>query len=129
MTALALSADGKTLALGEPAGAITLVDARDGTPRGRLTPPAGEDPGRVASLAFAPSGGELAVGARDKVRLWRLGEGPGPLVRLPGHWGRVGTLAYDATGRYLATGGDDKAVAVWDLDRLRRELERRNLGW
>ena len=129
VTALALSADGRTLALGEPTGSIALVDALDGKALGRLTPPAGEAPGRVSSLAFAPSGDELAAGHREKVSLWRLGRLPAPLVRLPGHWGRVGTLAYDATGRYLATGGEDKAVAVWDLDRVRRELRRRDLDW
>ncbi len=129
VTALSLSPDGRTLALGEPHGAVTLIDAAGGTARGRLVPPSGDVPERVTSLAFAPGVAELAVGTREKVRLWRLGDDPAPLVRLPGHRGRVSVLAYDAAGRHLATGGEDKVVAVWDLDRVRQEFQKRGLGW
>jgi hypothetical protein len=37
---------------------------------------------------------------------------------------------YDATGRYLAVlGQTTKAVDVWDVDKIRSELGRLDLGW
>ncbi|MHC5543993.1 WD40 repeat domain-containing protein, partial [Singulisphaera rosea] len=50
-------------------------------------------------------------------------------LRLPSHRGFITALAYGPTGRYLATGGSDKMVAVWDLDRIRTELGRIGLAW
>jgi len=129
VTALALSRDGRTLALGDHSGVVTLRDAATGAVRHRLTPPEGDNPDRIWSLAFSPRGDELAVGTREHARLWRLAPAPEPLLRLPGQHGRVGLLAYDAAGRHLAAGGEGRPVAIWDLDLVRRELAQRGLGW
>jgi WD40 repeat protein len=126
-----LSPDGKTLALGDRSGSVTLVDTARGRVRSRLTHESvsGDDP--VSALAFSPQGDELAVGTRDHVRLWSISSrtSPTPLVRLPGHRGDVVVLAYDSAGRRLASGGRDKVVEIWDLDVLRRELKPLGLGW
>ncbi len=124
---LALSPDGKTLALGERSGAVVLVDAAGKVIGEPLTPPAG-DSGPVEALAFSPDGGTLAVGSREQIRLWAIADRPLPLVRLPGHRGSVRLLAFDARGARLA-GADEKTVKVWDLDALRGELGRTGLGW
>ena len=131
VTALALSPDGRTLALGDHSGIVTLRDAATGSVRHRLAPPDGDNPDRVLVLAFSPAGGELAVGTRDHTRLWRLAPAhePEPLVRLPSQHGRVSLLAYDPPGRHLAAGGEGRPVAIWDLDLVRRELAQRGLGW
>ncbi|HWE36439.1 MAG TPA: protein kinase [Isosphaeraceae bacterium] len=128
-TAMALSADGKTLALGDARGNITLVVAATGTVRARLRPTDGETEDRIDALAFAPDGNLLAVGGFERTRLWGLGPAPKPLVSLPGHRGRVSNLAFSPDGRRLATGGDEGAVAVWDLDRIRAELTKLDLEW
>ena len=75
---LALSPDGRTLAVGDSArGRSSWSTPTDGRvhPPGRRRRRRGA--GFVASLAFSPDGRELAVGARDQVRLWSLA-GPAP---------------------------------------------------
>jgi WD40 repeat protein len=129
VTAFALSADGKVVALGDARGNVTLVDTASGSVRGRLRPPEGEPEVRVDALAFAPDGKRLAVGGFERARLWSIGAVPEALVSLPGHRGRVSNLAFSADGRRLATGGDDGAVAVWELDRVRAELKKLVLDW
>jgi WD40 repeat protein len=132
---LALSPDGRTLAIGDRTGVVLLVDAETGQIRHRLEPPDVDtssptikDVAWVHSLAFAPDGYELAVGTRDQVRLWSLvGAVPRSHVRLPGHRGQVLMLAYDPRGGLLASGGEDKLVKVWDLHRVRDELTRLSL--
>jgi WD40 repeat protein len=124
---LALSPDGRTLAVGDTSGAVLLIDATDGHVRHRLE--AADEGGRfVGALAFSPDGRELAVGSREQVRIWSLaGSTPVPLVRLAGHHDMVAALAYDASGRHLASGGQDRTVRVWDLGQLRDEFARLRL--
>ncbi len=125
---LALAPDGRTLAVGDRAGIVLLLDPADGHTVHRLGPPQGDPAAPVGSLAFSPDGAGLAVATRDQVRLWSLaGPVPTPFVRLPGHRGLILSLAYDPRGHLLATGGEDKIVRVWDLDRVRRELARLGL--
>ena len=124
---LAIAPDGRTLAVGDRAGAVLLIDPADGRVRHRLEA-AEEGGGFIHSLAFSPDGRELAVGSRDQIRLWSLeGPAPLPLARLAGHHGPVSALAYDAQGRHLASGSHDKTVKVWDLDHVRGELARLGL--
>jgi WD40 repeat protein len=121
---MALSPDGRTLAIGDRVGTLLLVDPASGQLRKRLDLPGSDTAASIGSLAFSPDGSELAVGSRQQVRLWAVGGDapPRPLVRLPGHRGLVTLLAYDSHGGLLATGGDDNAVKVWDLARVRSEL-------
>jgi len=128
VTALAVGPDGSTLAVGDRSGGFTLVDVVREVVQPRLAPPADDTPASVASLAFAPDGSTLAVGTRDQVRLWSVRGDPRPLVRLPGHRGTLSALAFDVGGTRLA-GADEKTVKVWDLARLRAELDRHGLGW
>jgi len=129
-TGLALSPNGGVLAVGDHAGAITLIDTATGKAHARLSPPAGDGPGLVLSLAFSPDGRLLAVGTLSgQVDLWSLADTSAPLVRLPGHRGFVAALAFDARGRHLASAGSDRTVDVWDLDRVREEFARLGLAW
>ena len=82
--------------------------------------------GEVYSLDIAPNGESIAVGGTQpldspagksaEVQVWST---PGFLkpLRLPGHSILVFSLAYDPTGRLLASCGDDKTapLKVWDL--------------
>jgi serine/threonine protein kinase/WD40 repeat protein len=124
---LAVSPDGKILAVGDRSGAVLLVDAVLGIAKERLSP-LGDEAGPVESLSFAPDRPILAVGGREHVRLWAIDGKPRPLVRLPGHRGAIRSLAFDSKGTRLA-GADEKTIKVWDLGSLRSELARLGLDW
>jgi WD40 repeat protein len=140
-TTLALSPDGRTLAVadrggrpgsaarGQP-GSIALIDTARGTEIARLAPGTDEAEGPISALAFAPGGGELAAGTQQgEVELWSLDHLAAPQIHLPSHRGRVAALAFDPHGRRLASGSDDRTVAVWDLSIMRDELGRLGLAW
>ncbi|SIO29425.1 WD domain-containing protein, G-beta repeat-containing protein [Singulisphaera sp. GP187] len=128
---LSLSPDGQTLAIGDKAGNVLLVDTARGTVRTRLLLPSSESEGQpVWSLAFSPDGRELAVGLQQgHIDLWSLDNPTAPLLRLIGHRGLVSILAYDPQGRFLASAGSDKLVDIWDLSRVRTEFTRIGLNW
>ena len=44
------------------------------------------------------------------------------IATFSGHAGIVTALAFSPDGRRLATGGNDKAVKIWDLDARREEF-------
>ncbi|MFI5455437.1 MAG: protein kinase [Isosphaerales bacterium] len=82
--------------------------------------------GRQAqSLAWSPDGSLLATGANTypsvpgapPVILWDA-EGLLPRGKLPVYDSAVKSLAFDRLGHRLATGFEDGAAVVWDLDRL-----------
>lgn len=111
--AVAFSADGKVLALGENPGSVLLWDMAAGrvltTLTGHTAP--------VKALAFTADGRMLASAAGDlygskrgEVKLWDCTTWTEkqalPIVQ-------VAALAFTADGKFLATGG--KTVRVWDL--------------
>ena len=81
----------------------------------------------MRAVSFASSGGQLAVGGDDGiVRLWdglvcqqqqQVGFGTQCLdvpQRLHAHEGHVRALAWSPDARFLATGGDDGMLAIWN---------------
>ncbi len=123
---LAVSADGKMLALGTHQR-VELWDAADGDEIRILR---GSEPNAYyRALAFAPDGRTLATaGMGPDVQLWELATGKerhtfrlaaspqaaDPRFR-PGGEGLVGALAFSRDGRLLAAGAADATVRVWDL--------------
>ncbi|MBM3677795.1 MAG: WD40 repeat domain-containing protein, partial [Actinobacteria bacterium] len=68
--------------------------------------------GSVLRVAWSPDGAWLATGDQDAtVHLWRIERGED--MMMSGFETKVVELTWDATSRYLATGGGD-SVAVWD---------------
>ncbi len=79
------------------------------------------------TVAFAPAGGQLAVGGDDgQVRVWSNGlvcqqssvTAQGALcidvpLRFRAHAGAVRAVAWSPDGQYLATGGDDGQLSIW----------------
>lgn len=71
-----------------------------------------EWPGSVLKLAWSPDGSRLAHGNQDAtVHFWLIATGQD--LQMSGYPLKVRELSWDATGRYLATGGGDR-VTVWD---------------
>lgn len=137
--ALAVSPDGRSLAIGDRRGTVTLRDVGTGKVIKQLTlpPEEGEAEAEVSSLAFAPDG-TLAVGTLDRAQLWSPdGE---PLAQVPLTRGYIASLSFDPAGRFLAGAvhpagrfrGERTAggsIVVWDLDAVRTTLRPLDLGW
>jgi WD40 repeat protein len=73
----------------------------------------------VVLLTDQKGKGYLAAGADSgKIFLWALGDPEGAGIVLEGHTAAVQALAFwEASGSYLASGGADRTVQVWDLSK------------
>ncbi|MFJ4700587.1 hypothetical protein ACIP5N_21590 [Streptomyces sp. NPDC088768] len=126
-SAMALSPDGRTLALAETGtgtaqGArgsrVRLWDIDSGTWSRTMR---GTTP-RVTALAFAPDGRTLAATHEDgTTRIWDSASGT-PRATLPGESGQAGTLAFTPDGTTLAVAGLDGALRLWDVADARERL-------
>ncbi len=71
-------------------------------------------PGRATMVPFHPGGGVIGVARIDgEAHVHDLATGA--CTELEGHHGAVNAIAFDATGRYAATAGDDGSVRTWDV--------------
>jgi WD40 repeat protein len=69
--------------------------------------------GSLVSMALSPRGEVVACGSQDHtVHFWRRATGQDSMMS--GYAGKPASLAFDATGRLLATGGGE-SVTVWSF--------------
>jgi WD40 repeat protein/DNA-binding SARP family transcriptional activator len=112
---LAVSPNGKTLALGQQDGSISLADAATGQ---RLKVLTGHT-AAVARLAFSPDGATLASVSDDRTAIvWDVATREARET-LHGHAGWVHGVAFSPDGRTLYTSSLDDSVIAWDLTRTR----------
>jgi len=70
---------------------------------------------RVSHLAFSPDSRRVVVSGLDRKTMVHSLDGAAIELEQSGMLSRV---AFDPSGRYLAGGGADTHVAIWDLERL-----------
>ena len=116
VTSLAVSPDGKTLAVGDgTAHSIELYDLTTG----ECLLDFSSLSGAIFSLAFSPDGKKLVSGG-DKgiICVWNVRKGK-LLHSLSGHAGKIWDLAVTADGQTLISAGEDKTLRSWDIKRGR----------
>jgi len=116
VTALALSPDGRTLAVPTGDGHVMLyaVTGTRLTAHGQFALPG--PAAAVTAVAFAADGRTLATGtATGRVQLWSLADRARPVAgaTLTGPAAAVTSLAFTADGRRLAATSKDQRAYVW----------------
>ncbi len=110
VTSLAFSPDDKTLAVGVKDG-VQLVDVEAKTVRRELAMKSGQ----VRALAYSPDGKLLLVGSYQRAVLWNPVSGE--IVReLKEHRAYVTSVAFSPDGTKFATGCEDEALRIWNLN-------------
>lgn len=111
VTAVAISADGQTIASGGLDDSIKVWDRLTGELLRTLT---GHNK-PINCLSISPNGQILVSGSDDDtVRLWQLADGK--LLRsLTGHTRDVNSVVISADGQLFASGSEDRTVRLWNL--------------
>jgi hypothetical protein len=82
-------------------------------------------PGPAQAIAWSPNGTNIAVGgAAPEVRVYTAGKEGKRVATLKGHDGAIFALAFSPTTNWLATGGFDGSVRLYDYTRKSNELVR-----
>jgi WD40 repeat protein len=121
--AMALSADGKTIASGAY-GRIRLWDAATGK-----SPSTVPQPGFYGGkpLAISPDGKTVAAAAGNTIALWDAASTKPILQDFKGHRSEAVHVEYSPDGAFIASGGSDGRVMVWEAA-SGRPLYERSLG-
>jgi len=111
VAAIALSADGKTVAIASPDGIVRLVALADGS----IQRQSERQPGMATAAAISPNGETLVTGSSDRtIQVWQCQDGK-ILQTLSGHTDTVTTFAFSPDGTRLYSGSRDRTIRVWDL--------------
>jgi eukaryotic-like serine/threonine-protein kinase len=112
LTAVALSSDGRTLAMGTIDGKLQLCDARTGSRSGELLP----NGSMVLVLEFSPDGSRLLSGSfGGTARLWDVAtlKPIGPTLT---YRGEIQSGAFSPDGHIALIGGTDVAARLFDAE-------------
>jgi WD40 repeat protein len=125
VTALAMGADRKTLAIGATTGAESTVELRDVT-SGELTNRPIPLRGALRALAISPDSKRIAIGTTaGAVQVWRADSGVRQDWQFEQSAGSgdnsITALAFSPDSTLLATGSIDRTVQLWNLKARRQE--------
>lgn len=110
---IALSPDGKMLAIGGSTRVIKLFDVQSG----KLLKTLGHK-GTVTSVAFHPHGKRLVSGSEDcTIKLWDVRTGQ--LKKTLEHHDKVTVVTINKSGTKMASGTMNGTIKIWDLNKLR----------
>jgi WD40 repeat protein len=108
---MALSPDGKVIALSGLSTSVTLLEASTGKEIATLN----GHKYHITEAVFSPDSKTLATGSADNtVKLWDVTT-PKLLATLEGHALNVMALAFSADSKLLASGSLDTTVRLWDV--------------
>lgn len=114
VNAVAVSPDGRRLAVGDSAGQLRVWDTATGDP---VAPPVAEHAKAIGSVAFGPDGRRIASsGADGTVRIVDADSGELPADPLLAVNAQVISVTYSPDGRRLATGDSDGELRLWDAE-------------
>ena len=105
ITHLSFSPDGKTLALVDGIYNLQLWDVASGQQRASLP-----YTNWAKNIAFSPDGSRLAGGGRPTIKVWDVHTGQ----EIASMQGDGIATAYSPDGRWIASGGWDSKVIIWD---------------
>ena len=118
--AVAVSPDGRTLAVGQLSGDVALIDVRTGTV-GRMD---SRRAGPVGDVVFTPDGRTLITSGTDgQTKVWDV-----RTTRLRASFPGSGGLAVSPDGTTLYSSGPGSSIAVWDLSGTRGLASSTNIG-
>ncbi|MBN9246372.1 MAG: serine/threonine protein kinase, partial [Hyphomicrobium sp.] len=82
----------------------------------------------IWSVAFAGSEDRIVAASHDwSVAVWETASESAPAAVLEGHDNAVQAIAADAAGQWIASGGADRAIRIWNADtRDTRRIYRNN---
>jgi WD40 repeat protein len=79
-------------------------------------------------IALSSDGGWLASGHGRFVSIWDMASGQ-LLLQLPEEDSSIMSLAWDTKRELLAVGSFDGQLAIWNLAKIKAQLEEIGLGW
>lgn len=124
---IALSPDGKEIALASADGFIRILDTEFFNEIQTIS----AHEGGAVCCAYSPKKPVLYTGGRDGyLRIYNRKEGYNRLIELPAHYTSIYSIALSPTEDFLVTTSRDKSFKIWDLPTLEviEKIEARHGG-